>query len=286
MPPAQQAMQGPPAANPAMAANTQMQQMGGAQTNPSGPNMAEMMKKQAAMMPQPPNMAGSKPNMPAMTNNPGMAEMMKKQAGMAGAAGPKMAGAPNPNAAIPGMGSGPPPDSKKKKNGGAGNPLGGGNPRNAQANAGGPGGGRMGRGMNPGMGGPPGQMGMGANGGGGQMERNAREAKTGTIEEVLLSFCTAIADDDTATASDFVSAKATGILAKLRDGDMTDEKIEELVELFTPFNELKPTQEQPGGTKRTLRNGNNQVITFTLKKEKDIYKITELALPKGKKSSF
>ncbi len=106
----------------------------------------------------------------------------------------------------------------------------------------------------------------------------------GSAEEVLFNFCIAVADNDTATASDYVSLKAGGILAKLRDGDLAEEKIEEIVDAIAPVNELTPNADQPGGGKRTLRNGKNQTISFTVKKEKETYKITELSVSKLKRA--
>lgn len=104
--------------------------------------------------------------------------------------------------------------------------------------------------------------------------------KPGSADEVVYNFCMAIADDNTATASDYVSSNAKGIAAQLRDGELAESKIEDLVSFFK--HEIKPTSER-GDAKRGLRNARNQTMTFSLKKEKDVYKITDLALTKPKK---
>lgn len=105
----------------------------------------------------------------------------------------------------------------------------------------------------------------------------------GSPDEVVYNFCLAMADDDTATAGDYVSPNAKGLLGQLRDGDLPEEKIEELVSfLKQPGNE--PVREPPNSTKRTLRNRRNQSsMSFVLKKEKDLFRITDLAFTKPKR---
>lgn len=110
-----------------------------------------------------------------------------------------------------------------------------------------------------------------------------RKLVPGTADEVLFHFCMAMSEDDTTTASDYISTKATGTLAKLRNGELAEAKIEELTDLFMPLTELQSRPDQgEGGNTRSVINGRNQTITFTLKKEKDIYRITELKFTKAR----
>lgn len=118
----------------------------------------------------------------------------------------------------------------------------------------------------------------GPGGAGGQ----ARSFPAGSADDTLFKFCTAMADGDTAAASEFVSPKAKGTLSKLRDGELSDEKIEEITNAIAPVNELQPNPNS-NNTKRSLRNGKNQVLSFTLKKDEDTYKIVEFSVSKPKK---
>ena len=105
----------------------------------------------------------------------------------------------------------------------------------------------------------------------------------GSIEDTLYRFCVAIADGDTAAAAEFVSPKAKGLIGQIRDGELSEEKLEEITNAISPVTELQPNPNQTT-TKRSLRNKKNQVITFTVKKDKDDeYKITELTISKPKK---
>ena len=130
---------------------------------------------------------------------------------------------------------------------------------------------RSGQGLASGMPGAPG-------GAGGQ----GANFPPGSVDETLFKFCTAMADGDTAAASEYVSAKAKGLLAKLRDGELSDEKIEEITTAIVPINELQPNQNQTN-TKRSLRNMRNQVLSFTLKKDDDTYKLMDFSVSKLKK---
>jgi hypothetical protein len=126
-----------------------------------------------------------------------------------------------------------------------------------------------------GMGGP-GMQGRGGSQGG--------NLSPGSVEDTILKFCTAMEDGDTAAAAEFLSPKAKGLVGQLREGELSDEKVEEIKEAISPVAELKPNPSQTS-TKRSLRNRKNQVISFTLKKDKDddSFKITEFAISKPKK---
>ena len=108
----------------------------------------------------------------------------------------------------------------------------------------------------------------------------------GSIEDILYRFCVAIADGDTAAAAEFVSPKAKGLIGQIRDGELSEEKLEEITDAISPVTELQPNPSQTN-TKRSLRNRKNQIISFTVKKDKDEeYKITEFSISKPKKGSM
>ena len=107
---------------------------------------------------------------------------------------------------------------------------------------------------------------------------NTAKVAPGTPDEAVLNFCKAVADDNTATASDYVSSTARGMAEQLREGTLPEERIADFVKFLNPFGELKPVPEPPNGNRRTLRNGKGQTMTFTLRKEKEVYKITEVIL--------
>ncbi len=121
--------------------------------------------------------------------------------------------------------------------------------------------------------------GPGTRGGPGSQSNNFAP---GSVDDTLARFCTALAEGDTAAASEFISAKAKALAGKLRDGELSDEQIEEITDAIVPISELQPTANSTL-TKRGLRNGKNQSISFTLKKEDDSYKITEFTVSKPKK---
>ena len=112
---------------------------------------------------------------------------------------------------------------------------------------------------------------------------NSGKVAPGSPDEAVLNFCTAVADDNTATASDYISSTARGLAEQMREGTMTEERISDFVKFLNPFSELKPVPEPPSGSKRTLRNAKGQTMTFTVRKEKEVYKITEVTLTKAKK---
>lgn len=104
----------------------------------------------------------------------------------------------------------------------------------------------------------------------------------GSPDETLFYFCTALIDGDTATASDYISSTATGIAAKMRDGELSEEKILEFSTLLNPTTDLGPQGTQRN-TKRTLRSRRSQsIVSFVLKNEKETYKITEVTYSKPK----
>jgi len=128
------------------------------------------------------------------------------------------------------------------------------------------------------VGGPAGAPGSGAGGG-------ASQFQAGSAEDTLLKFCTAIAEGNLTAAGEHVSSKAKGELSKIREGDVSDARLEELQAAF----ELKGLQTRPSrnasGSGKTINLGNakGQVLGFVLSKEDDVFKLKEFTLSKPKK---
>lgn len=134
--------------------------------------------------------------------------------------------------------------------------------------------------MMPGGAGPAGAMPGGAGGAGG----SGSSFPEGSIDDTLQRFCMALVDGDTAAAGEYVSSKATGMVSQLRDGNLSEEKIEEISDALNPLSDLQPNAKQKNN-KRVLRNKKNQVLSFTLKKDKEdeTYRIVEFSVSKPKK---
>lgn len=141
----------------------------------------------------------------------------------------------------------------------------------------------------PGIGAIPGQPAPPAGRTGRPVQTGGPAASTfpaGSADDALYRFCIAVADSDTATASDYVSHSAVGIAAKLREGELPESRIEEISESLKPFEQLQNVpSRRPTNTKRSIRNQRSgQVISFVLKKEKEIYKIVEVSVSKAKEA--
>ena len=74
------------------------------------------------------------------------------------------------------------------------------------------------------------------------------------------------------------------MIGQIREGELSEEKLEEITAAISPVAELQPNPSQTM-TKRSLRNKKNQVIAFTFKKDKndDSFKITEFSVSKPKR---
>ena len=191
-----------------------------------------------------------------------------------------------PGGAPPGIGSGLSPQNPAQPGAGPMPPAGahaaalGANPGLA-GNAGAAGipgaAGQPGAGAIPGAGGG-GLPGSGASGGGQQFT-------AGSVEEVLLKFCTAMAEGNLTAAGEHVSSKAKGELGKIREADVSEARLEELRTAFT----LKDLQTRPsrssGGSGKAINLGNakGQVLAFVLSKEDEVFKVKEFTLSKPKK---
>ena len=123
----------------------------------------------------------------------------------------------------------------------------------------------------------PGGLG-GAPGSGGGL--GGQSFQPGSAEAAVAKFCAAMADSNLTEAGQYISPKAKGLLAQIRDGNITDEKIESLK---ASFKELTPKPSRPlGGVGKTLSlgNSNRESLSFTLMKEDDSYLLRELKITK------
>lgn len=126
--------------------------------------------------------------------------------------------------------------------------------------------------------------------GGGGAAADPTKIPPGSPDEAVYNFCKAISDDNTATASDWISDSARGAADQLRDGTLSEEKIADIVKFMTPFNvggDLKPVAtrgDNKANSRQLKRTSTGQVMEFTLKKEKDAYRITEFKVSKAKES--
>jgi hypothetical protein len=132
------------------------------------------------------------------------------------------------------------------------------------------------------MAGGPGAGGMmgGPSGGGSQ----SGSYSPGSVDDTLFKFCTAMAEGDTAAAAEYIFPKVKGMAGQIREGELSDDKLEEITNALSPITELQPSG-NPTNTKRMLRNKKNQVLSFVLKKDKedDTFKITEFSISKPKR---
>ncbi len=142
--------------------------------------------------------------------------------------------------------------------------------------AGAAGGYAAGAGANP-AGFGPGIAGAGSGGGG------AQQFPAGSAEAALAKFCMAIADGNLTEAAEYVSPKAKGMLVQIRDGSLTDEKLDSLKSSLAPQDlQLRPNARSSGtGKAINLGNGKNELLSFTLVKEDDAYLLREFRITKA-----
>jgi len=109
----------------------------------------------------------------------------------------------------------------------------------------------------------------------------AQQFPEGSAEAALLKFCAAMADSNLTEAGEYISPKAKGMLAQIRDGSITDEKIDTLKESFELTGlTLKPSRQTGAGKSITLGNGKSELLSFTLMKEDDAYLLREFKISK------
>lgn len=98
----------------------------------------------------------------------------------------------------------------------------------------------------------------------------------GSAEDALLKFCTAMADSNLTEAGQYVSPKAKGVLAQIRDGSITDEKLDTLKNSFSLQSlTLKPSRPVSGTGKTIVLANKSETLSFTLMKEDSVYLLRE-----------
>lgn len=120
---------------------------------------------------------------------------------------------------------------------------------------------------------------------GGTGAQGGTQFPAGSAEDTLLKFCTAMSEGNVTAAAELVSPKARSLLAQIRDGELPDDKIDELVTSFALSGLKTKPSRKTGGSEKTLNLGNEQgqFLSFTLSKEDDTYKVKEFTISKPKK---
>ena len=100
-----------------------------------------------------------------------------------------------------------------------------------------------------------------------------------------MKFCTAMAEGNLTAAAEFVSPKAKSTLAQIRDGQLPDDKLDELKESFAVSGLKTKPSRNTGGSGKTINLGNEkgQTLSFVLSKEDDVFKLKEFTITKLKK---
>ncbi len=98
----------------------------------------------------------------------------------------------------------------------------------------------------------------------------ASQFEPGSAEEALAKFCVAMADSNLTEAAEYISPKAKGLLAQIRDGSLSEEKTDELKESFSPQGLTNLKARQTGvGKAINLGNAKHELLSFTLMREAD-----------------
>jgi hypothetical protein len=94
--------------------------------------------------------------------------------------------------------------------------------------------------------------------------------EAGSAEEALAKFCVAMADSNLTEAAEYISPKAKGLLAQIREGSISEEKTDELKESFLPQGLTNLKARQTGvGKAINLSNAKHELLSFTLMREAD-----------------
>jgi hypothetical protein len=144
-----------------------------------------------------------------------------------------------------------------------------------------------GAGQNPGTpGGPQNTPGGPQGGPGGGPNGQIPKFPEGSAEEALLKFCLAMADNNLTAAAEYISPKAKGLLAEIRDGNISDEKLESMKPSMA-LEGMKLNSSRQVGTEKRISLGNKQdeILSFSLFKESDVYKLREFKITAGKPSN-
>ncbi len=80
---------------------------------------------------------------------------------------------------------------------------------------------------------------------------------------------------------EFISAKCKGPLGDVRDGKATEKQIEDLKKTFTGLKEGSKPRNEGGAWSLSVRNADNAIISFKVKKEGEDYKVIEMTVKAG-----
>jgi len=108
---------------------------------------------------------------------------------------------------------------------------------------------------------------------------NAQQFPEGSAEDSLSRFCLAMADSNTAEAAQYISPRAKGILAQIREGTLAEEKIESLKASFQSLTPKPSRSNSAVGRSMSLTNG-KEALNFTLMKEDETYMIRDMKISK------
>ncbi|MEI8379109.1 MAG: hypothetical protein WCJ09_03205 [Planctomycetota bacterium] len=117
---------------------------------------------------------------------------------------------------------------------------------------------------------------------GGGPGAGGQQFAAGSAEDSLSKFCLAMADSNLTEAAQYISPKAKGMLQQIREGTIPDDKLEGLKASFAPQGlSLRPTRPVGGGRTINLSNSKNELLSFTLFKEDDSYRVRDFSIKKA-----
>jgi hypothetical protein len=119
---------------------------------------------------------------------------------------------------------------------------------------------------------PEGAAGIGGYGAGGGVGGDFQEDDP---EYVVVKFTNAVLADDFESAGQYVATKATGLLASVRKGEISDNQKQQLKAYLTG---LKHIASRPQGRSKTANftGGSNKVLSFKIEKISDEFLISDL----------
>ena len=91
-----------------------------------------------------------------------------------------------------------------------------------------------------------------------------------------------MADSNLTDAAQYISPKAKGTLQQIREGTISDDKLDALKASFAP-QELQLRPSRPvGGVGKTINLSNKgELLSFTLYKEDDSYRLRDFSIKKA-----
>lgn len=99
----------------------------------------------------------------------------------------------------------------------------------------------------------------------------------GTPEYAVQKLVIQVAKGDLTGLDEVISARATGVLAQLREGDVPEEKLETLK---TQMGRVKLLNRRPDGSSYDifLQNDQNEILHFTCRREGEDYVVKEFSV--------